>query len=91
MVFILYIDVGEEECKQTLKNNGFDVGYVGIIEDDGSQAIVPTINIDSLTDIKNIQAVLNNNPYPVESITFNFDKYNNDGNQLFPTMFIDND
>ena len=91
MTFILYVDVGEEECRQVLKNKGFNVGYVGIIENDGSQEIVPAINIDSLTDIKNIQTALNNSPYPVESITFNFERYNDDGDRLFPTMFINND
>jgi len=91
MKFILGIDVDEEACRQVLKDNGFDVGYVGIIEDDGSQEIVPAIDINSFTDIKNIQEALNNNPYPVESITFNFERYNDDGDRLFPTMFINND
>lgn len=84
MNFILIIDVGEEECKQVLKSNGFDVGYVGIIENDGAQIIRTAININSLMDIKNIQEALNHNPYPVESITIDF-------NSLFPTIFINND
>lgn len=91
MRFILDIDVGEKECKQVLNGNGFDVGYVGIINDDGSQEIVSAIDIDSLTDIKNIQAVLDNNPYPVESITFKFNRFNDDRDLLIPIMFINND
>lgn len=91
MTFVLNIDVGEDECRQILDSKGFNVGYVGIINDDGSQEIVPAIDINSLIDIKHIQDILNNNPYPVESITFNFNRYNDDGDQLFPIMFINND
>ena len=91
MTFILYTDVGEEECMQVLKNNGFYVNHVGILENDGSQTFVPAIHINSLMDIKNIQAALNRNPYPVESITINFERYNDDGDRLYPTMFINND
>ena len=82
MEFKLYIDVDGDKCKKILKNNGFCIGHACI-----DSEIIDIIDITSLSDIKEIQKVLDYNPYPVNDIAFEFPS---DDDQL-PKMFIDND
>ena len=91
MVFEITFDVGEDECINTLRDNGYHIEDIHI-KNEYCVNTIHLIQINSFDDIKRIQKTLDMNPYPTYFMNINFFSHLDGSEELtYPCLYVDND